>query len=53
MAKQSKKQKANWMWIEQFFYKLDSLEERIKLIEDFLGGVESMKKVLKNCKKQT
>lgn len=29
MAKQSKRQKANWMWIEQFFYKLDALEKQI------------------------
>jgi len=38
------------MWIEQFFYEIDKLKERIKLIEEFLGGEESMKKVLENRK---
>jgi hypothetical protein len=63
-----KKRKANWMWIEQFFFKLDSLEKRvsdisvkvaydiaelrkrIEVLEEFLGGQDSIKKVLENAK---
>jgi len=47
---EKKRRKANQMWIEQFFYKLDKLDVRLKLIEEFLGGVESIKKVLEDAK---
>lgn len=45
-----KKRKEKQMWAEQFFYKLEELEKRIELLEEFLGGIESIKKVLKDAK---
>lgn len=45
---QKKRNKARQMWIEQFFLEIDELKERIKDIEDFLGGRKSIREVLEN-----
>lgn len=50
--KTSKKKQgiARYKWLKVVYFKLDDLEERIELLEKFLGGRESMKKVLEEQK---
>ena len=45
--KVSKKRKATqtYKWIKNFYAELDEIKERLSLIEWFLGGRKSMKKV--------
>lgn len=42
---------ARYKWLKVVWFTIDDLEERIKIIEEFLGGRESMKKVLEDRKK--
>jgi len=46
--KVSRKRKATqtYKWIKQFYVELDDIKKRLDLIEEFLGGRESMQKVL-------
>lgn len=41
---------ARYKWLKVVYFKLDDLEERIKTIEELLGGRKSMKKVLEERK---
>lgn len=47
--KVSKKKRATqtYKWVKHMFAELDELKERLDLIERFLGGRESMRKVMK------
>jgi len=47
-----KKNTQTYKWIKDIYGRIDVLQEKLKLIEDFLGGTESMKKVLEDCEKQ-
>jgi hypothetical protein len=51
MDKFEKLKKSQKMWLEQVYYKIDEHNERLKLIEEFLGGRENMKKVVEDAKK--
>lgn len=53
--KVSKKKKATqtYKWIKEIFARQDQLEERITLIEKFLGGKENMKRILEDVNKTT
>lgn len=39
---------ARWKWLKVLWFKIDELDERTTLIEEFLGGIESMKEVVAN-----
>jgi len=53
--KVSKKKKATqtYKWIKEIFARQDQLEERITLIEKFLGEKENMKRILEDVNKTT
>lgn len=35
-------------WLKEIYLEIDSIKKRLELIEEFLGGVKSMKSVVKS-----
>jgi len=44
---QKKKRKAQWMWLEQVFYKIDAISERLNKIESDVNELRKLYKELR------
>lgn len=50
LAKKKNGNKATYKYIKDIYGRIDLLQQKIELIIEFLGGEESIKKVLENAK---
>jgi hypothetical protein len=50
LAKKKNGNKATYKYIKDIYGRMDLLQQKIELIIEFLGGEESMKKVLEDAK---